>query len=189
MAGMSISVEQTSLPGVLVVQPRVFGDQRGFFLETFHQEKYQKAGIDRNFVQDNHSHSRKGTLRGFHYQLPHPQAKLITVVRGEIFDVAVDIRKGSPTFGKWFGIHLSEENKRQLFIPEGFAHGFLVLSQDTDVTYKCSELYFQEDEHGVIWSDPQIGVEWPAQDPILSDKDKNFSRLSEIPENLLPVYK
>ena len=108
----------------------------------------------------------RGTLRGFHYQLPHPQAKLITVVRGEIFDVAVDIRKGSPTFGKWCGIHLSERNKRQLFIPEGFAHGFLVLSQDTDVIYKCSELYFQEDEHGVIWSDPQIGVVWPAQDPI-----------------------
>ena len=186
---MSIKVEKTSLPGVLVVEPRVFGDDRGFFLETFHQQKYRASGIDRNFVQDNHSHSRKNTLRGFHYQLSHPQAKLISVIRGEIFDVAVDIRKGSPTFSKWAGVHLSEENKRQLFIPEGFAHAFFVISNDADVIYKCSELYFQEDEHGVIWSDPQIGVKWPGHDPLLSDKDKKFPRLSEIPENLLPVFK
>jgi dTDP-4-dehydrorhamnose 3,5-epimerase len=189
MAGMSINVEKTSLPGVLVVVPRVFRDQRGFFLETFHKEKYRLAGLDHDFVQDNHSRSRKGILRGMHYQLHHPQAKLITVSRGEIFDVAVDIRRGSPSFGKWTGVYLSEQNNRQLFIPEGVAHGFVVLSDPADVTYKCTELYYPEDEHGVIWSDPQIGIEWPILDPVLSDKDRQYSRLSEIPENLLPVYK
>ncbi len=186
---MSINVEKTPLPGVLIVEPRVFQDERGFFLETFHQEKYRKAGIDISFVQDNHSHSCKGTLRGLHYQLRHPQAKLISVVQGEIFDVAVDIRRGSPFFGKWTAVHLSGQNKRQLFIPEGFAHGFLVLSDSTDVIYKCSELYFPEDDRGVIWSDPQIGIDWPIKDPILSDKDRQYSRLAEISESLLPVYR
>lgn len=189
MAGMSINVEKTSLTGVLVIVPRVFRDQRGFFLETYHKEKYRLAGIDRSFVQDNHSCSRKGILRGLHYQLNHPQAKLITVSRGEIYDVAVDIRRGSPSFGKWIGVYLSEQNNRQLFIPEGFAHGFVVLSDPADVTYKCTDLYDPEDEQGVIWSDPQIGIEWPMVDPVLSDKDKQFSRLSDIPERLLPVYK
>ena len=186
---MSINVSATSLPGVMIIEPRIFSDQRGFFLETFHKEKYEKAGIARNFIQDNHSHSRKGTLRGIHYQLEHPQAKLIGVVRGEIFDVAVDIRRGSPWFGKWVGVHLSEENKKQLFIPEGFAHGFEVLSDPADVTYKCSELYFPEDEHGVIWSDPQISIQWPISSPILSEKDSKYLPLSKIPGDDLPLYK
>lgn len=186
---MTINVEKSSLPGVLIVEPRVFQDHRGFFLETFHQEKYRKAGIDRMFVQDNHSHSRKGTLRGLHYQLHHPQAKLINVVEGEIFDVAVDIRSGSPFFGKWTGVHLSGQNKRQLFVPEGFAHGFVVLSDSADVIYKCTELYFPEDDRGVSWSDPQIGIEWPIKDPIVSVKDRQCPPLSEIPVSLLPPYK
>ena len=187
---MPFQFTRTAIADVIVIDPQVIPDQRGFFMETYKRSDFTAVGITDVFVQCNHSKSAKGILRGLHYQMqPKAQGKLMRALGGEIYDVAVDIRKGSPTFGKWCGIHLSEENKRQLFIPEGFAHGFLVLSQDTDVIYKCSEIYFQEDEHGVIWSDPQIGVEWPAQDPILSDKDKSFSRLSEIPENLLPVYK
>jgi dTDP-4-dehydrorhamnose 3,5-epimerase len=189
MVEMSIEVRTTPLPGVLVVTPKVHRDQRGFFLETFHKDKYRLSGIDLTFIQDNHSHSHKGVLRGMHYQLNHPQAKLITIVRGEIFDVAVDIRRRSPTFGKWTGVYLTEDNKQQLFIPEGFAHGFLVLSESADVIYKCSELYVPEDEHGLIWSDPQIGIQWPRSEPKVSEKDSSFHRLSEIPESLLPVYR
>ncbi len=186
---MEIKVQETNLPGVLLIEPPVFRDQRGFFMETYHLEKYRTLGIRQEFVQDNHSHSVKNVLRGLHYQLRHPQGKLIYVVRGEIFDVAVDIRRGSPTFGQWTGHLLSEENKRQLFIPEGFAHGFLVLSEVADVMYKCTALYAPGDEYGLLWSDPRVGIDWPLEgEPILSAKDSRFSPLQNIPPENLPRY-
>jgi len=169
----------TSLEGVLIIEPRVFEDNRGFFMETYNQNKYQKSRINRLFVQDNLSYSVRGTLRGLHFQIKHPQAKLVQVITGEIFDVAVDIRKGSPTFGKWTGVVLSAQNKRQVFIPEGFAHGFCVISETACFLYKCSDFYAPDDEGGIIWSDPDIGIEWPVKDPIISEKDKHYPRLCE----------
>jgi len=184
-----MKVSETGLPGVLLIEPRVFGDQRGVFLETYHREKYARAGIDKPFVQDNHSHSSKGVLRGLHYQLKQPQGKLLYVVTGEIFDVTVDIRQGSPTFGKWVGVTLSAENRRQLYVPEGFAHGFYVLSERADVTYKCTDLYAPGDEYGIIWSDPDVNIEWPLQGaPLLSEKDARYPRLAEVPQQHLPRY-
>ena len=185
---MSLNSLQTELPGVIVIEPVVLSDKRGFFMETFHQLKYAEKGIDKLFIQDNHSHSKKGVLRGLHYQLKHAQAKLIYVIRGEIFDVAVDIRKGSPTFGKWVGIVLSQDNKRQLFIPEGFAHGFCVLSDTADVIYKCTELYAPDDEYGLHWNDPDIAIEWPGEDFLISDKDSRNPMFKEIHKNFLPDY-
>jgi len=172
----------------MIIEPQVFRDDRGFFLETFHEKKYVQGKIHRTFVQDNHSHSQKGTLRGLHYQLPHAQGKLVYVVTGEIFDVAVDIRRGSPTFGQWVGVHLSDENKQQIYVPEGFAHGFCVLSERADVIYKCTDLYSPEDERGIFWADPTIGVEWPIEFPVLSEKDSRNPKLSDISEEFLPVY-
>jgi len=183
---MSLSFVKTAIPGVLIIEPDIFKDDRGFFMETYHKGRYAKGGMDMPFVQDNHSHSRKGTLRGLHYQLKHPQDKLVYVITGEIFDVAVDIRRGSPTFGKWVGVHLSEENHRQIFIPKGFAHGFCVMSETADVIYKCTDLYAPDDDHGVYWADPDIGIEWPVEKPIISEKDSRNPRLNDIPENLLP---
>lgn len=182
-----ISTEQT-LPGVLLIEPAVFEDDRGFFMETYHVEKYRETGIVRAFVQDNLSHSRRDTLRGLHYQLKHPQGKLIYVISGEILDVAVDIRRGSPTFGQWTGIRLSSENRLQIYVPEGFAHGFCVLSEFADVMYKCTDLYVPGDEYGVLWSDPDLAIEWPFENPILSKKDANNPRLKDSPAGLLPVY-
>ena len=186
---MSIKYTETGLPGVLLIDPRVFKDSRGFFMETFHQKKYAEAGIDHAFVQDNYSHSMRGTLRGLHYQLEHPQGKLVYVITGEIYDVAVDIRRGSPGFGKWVGQYLSDKNRRQIFVPEGFAHGFCVLSETADVLYKTTDLYNPDDEYGVLWSDPTIGIDWPVDVPIVSDKDKQFPGLKEAPEKNLPIYK
>lgn len=180
---------ETDLPGVIVVKPEVFRDHRGFLMESFHSERYSSGGIERVFVQDNHSHSVKHTLRGLHYQLKNPQAKLIYVVKGEIFDVALDIRKGSPTFGKWTGLVLSDQNRHQLFVPEGFAHGLCVLSETADVIYKCSDLYAPGDEFGILWSDPEIGIDWNVKQPLLSEKDSKCLKLSEVPEDLLPVFK
>jgi dTDP-4-dehydrorhamnose 3,5-epimerase len=185
---MSFKISQTKLPEVLVVEPEVFGDSRGFFLETYHYKKYAEKGIEKPFVQDNHSRSSRGILRGLHYQLKTPQAKLVYAATGEILDVAVDIRKGSPTFGKWVGIILSEENRFQLYVPEGFAHGFCVLSETADVIYKCSDLYTPGDDMGVNWADKSVNINWPTNSPLLSDKDKNLPMLKEIPENLLPSY-
>ncbi|MCP4689627.1 MAG: dTDP-4-dehydrorhamnose 3,5-epimerase [Desulfobacterales bacterium] len=179
---------ETDIPGVLLVEPAVFTDHRGFFMETFHQEKYAGAGIHQTFVQDNRSHSRRGVLRGLHYQLRHPQDKLVYVVAGEIFDVVVDIRRGSPMFGRWFGAILSAENQRQLFAPKGVAHGFCVLSESADVIYKCSDLYARGDEYGVLWNDPDLGVAWPVTDAILSDKDAALPRLKDAPPDALPMY-
>ena len=183
-----MKVIPTSLKGVLLIEPSVFEDKRGFFMETYQQERYWELGIDRNFIQDNLSYSVRGTLRGLHYQLPHEQAKLMQVIRGEIFDVAVDIRRGSPAFGKWTGFHLSEKNKQQLYIPEGFAHGFCVLSETAIFTYKCSDLYAPDCEGGILWSDPVIGIEWPIGNPLLSDKDSKNEFLRDIPPERLPVH-
>ena len=185
---MALRSIKTSLPGVLLIEPDVFADARGFFMETHHQHKYAAAGIDRPFVQDNRSHSKKFVLRGLHYQLHKPQGKLVYVVAGEIFDVAVDIRRGSPTFGRWEGLYLSSDNKRQLYVPEGFAHGFCVMSETADVLYKCTDFYQPDDERGIVWKDPTIGVVWPLESPLLSSKDSQYPMLRDIPDHLLPLY-
>jgi dTDP-4-dehydrorhamnose 3,5-epimerase len=177
----------TELPGVVVIEPTVHRDPRGFFLETYHQRKYADLGVAGPLVQDNHSNSVKGTLRGLHAQLQRPQGKLVRAVHGEMFDVAVDIRRGSPTFGRWVGAVLSGENFRQLWIPPGFAHGFCVLSERVDVEYKCSDFYDPRDEVTVLWSDPEIGIAWPIREPILSAKDAAAPRLAEIRDRL-PVF-
>ncbi|GJQ58399.1 MAG: dTDP-4-dehydrorhamnose 3,5-epimerase [Candidatus Scalindua sp. AMX11] len=185
---MSLKIQETSLPGVLLIEPKVFKDSRGFFMETFHKGKYEEGGIDQDFVQDNYSHSSSGTLRGLHYQLKHPQGKLVYVITGEIFDVAVDIRYGSPTFGQWGGFTLSSENRRQVYIPEGFAHGFCVLSESADVLYKCTDVYKPDDEYGIMWSDQTMSIEWPVIKPNVSDKDRQYSELREIPSHHLPLF-
>ncbi|MGD9018110.1 MAG: dTDP-4-dehydrorhamnose 3,5-epimerase [Desulfobacterales bacterium] len=181
-----MKVSHAGLEGVLVIEPRVFEDARGYFFETFRIERYREAGIDSVFTQDNVSYSAKNALRGLHFQHPHDQAKLVQVIRGEIFDVAVDIRKSSPTFGRWFGAVLSEGNHRQLFVPVGFAHGFCVLSDEAHVTYKCSDIYSPSDEGGILWSDPDIAIDWPVASPLLSPKDTQFPRLKDIPSDRLP---
>ena len=179
----------TSLPEILIIEPPVFEDQRGFFMETHHQRKYTEAGIEYVFVQDNLSHSLRGTLRGLHYQLHQAQAKLIQVIGGAIFDVAVDIRRGSPNFGQWTGSLLSDENKLQMYIPEGFAHGFCVLSEAANVIYKCTDFYAPDDEGGILWSDPALAIEWPVSKPLLSAKDSQLPLLADVPPARLPVYK
>ncbi|WP_426768221.1 dTDP-4-dehydrorhamnose 3,5-epimerase [Erwinia aphidicola] len=178
-----MNVIKTDIPDVLIFEPKVFGDERGFFFESFSQKVFEEAvGRKVEFVQDNHSKSSKGVLRGLHYQLaPHAQGKLVRCVAGEVFDVAVDIRKDSVTFGKWVGVNLSAKNKRQLWIPEGFAHGFLVLSENTEFVYKTTDYYAPTLDRGLMWNDPLIGVRWPAiDDLLLSDKDKRHPSLSEI---------
>jgi dTDP-4-dehydrorhamnose 3,5-epimerase len=169
-----------TIPEVILVEPQVWRDQRGFFLETYHQGKFQDGGLPGTFVQDNHSYSVRGTLRGLHAQLRRPQGKLVRAVQGEVFDVAVDIRPGSPTFGRWVGEILSGENLRQLYVPPGFAHGFCVLSETAHVLYKCTDLYNREDEIGIAWNDPEIGIEWPVEDPLLSPRDLAAPKLAEI---------
>lgn len=166
-----MNVVETELPGVKIIEPRVFEDKRGFFLETYNEARYHEAGIDIRWIQDNHSQSRKGTLRGLHYQVENAQDKLVWAVRGEAFDVAVDIRPGSATFGKWVGVVLSAAKKNQILVPKGFAHGFCVLSDECEIMYKCSDVYNREGEGGIIWDDPTIAIDWPITDPILSDKD------------------
>lgn len=185
----SLQIIETTLPGVLIVKPRVFADARGFFVETYRQNVLADAGIHENFVQDNHSHSSRGVLRGLHYQLQHPQAKLCRVARGEVLDIAVDVRVGSPTFGQWVSVILSGENQLQLFVPKGFAHGFAVRSESADFLYKCSEYFDPADDRGVLWSDPAIGVDWQTESPILSDKDQRNLRLAQISPEQLPQYK
>jgi dTDP-4-dehydrorhamnose 3,5-epimerase len=184
-----MKVIETSLPGVLIIEPKVFGDERGFFQETYHEQRYQDNGIKERFIQDNHSRSGKGVLRGLHYQLQHPQGKLVRVTHGEVFDVAVDIRHGSPTFGQWLGTMLSGENYRQYYVPPGFAHGFVVLSESADFLYKCTDYYHPEDEGVVAWDDPALGIEWPITEVSLSKKDSAAPRLSDIPAERLPKYK
>ena len=177
-----ITVETCDIEGVKVITPQVFGDARGYFMETYQEEDFRNAGIDVRFVQDNQSSSTKGVLRGLHFQINYPQDKRVRVVRGAVFDVAVDLREGSPTFGKWFGAVLSEENKKQLFIPKNFAHGFYVLSDVAEFCYKCSDFYHPNDEGGLIWNDPDIGIEWPLDPdtPLnLSAKDEKWGSLAE----------
>ena len=170
----------TELPDVILVEPDVHRDQRGFFLETFHARKYAEGGVPGPFVQDNHSRSVQGTLRGLHAQREHPQGKLVRAVEGEMFDVAVDIRPASPTFGRWVGVRLSGENFRQLYIPPGFAHGFCVLSEVVHVEYKCTDFYRPEDEIGIAWDDPEIGITWPLSEPVISAKDRALPRLRDL---------
>ena len=175
-----MNLTRFNIDGLLLIEPKVFGDPRGFFMETWNRRKYEEAGITVGFVQDNISVSRRGTLRGLHYQNPNAQGKLVSVMAGEVFDVAVDIRRGSPTFGKWHGVRLSSENKHQFFIPPGFAHGFAVLSETATFYYKCTDYYSPKDEMTIQWDDPDIGIEWPVKDPILSDKDTKGLRLRDV---------
>jgi dTDP-4-dehydrorhamnose 3,5-epimerase len=175
-----MNVVNLQIPDIKLIKPRRFDDARGFFQQTYHCEQYAGVGITARFVQDNWSRSAKGVLRGLHYQLQHPQAKLVSVIRGEVFDVAVDIRRSSPTFGQWVGEILSGENGYQMFVPEGFAHGFCVLSDTVDFMYKCSDFYTPGDEYGIMWNDPTIGIEWPdLAAPIVSEKDGVLPRLSD----------
>jgi len=184
-----MQVVKTLIPDVLLIKPKVFGDVRGFFLETYNKERYMAAGFpDVELVQDNHSGSRKGVLRGLHFQRNHPQGKLVQVATGSVFDVAVDIRVGSPTFGQWYGCVLSDENHHQLWIPPKFAHGFCVLSDTADFVYKCSDYYRPEDEGGLLWNDPGVGIDWPIESPLLSEKDKAYACLSDTDTTLLPKY-
>ncbi len=182
-----MNLRPTAIPDVLLIEPDVHGDRRGFFMESYHQKKFAESGINQDFVQDNHSRSEKGVLRGLHFQLNNPQGKLIRVVTGEVFDVAVDIRKGSATFGQWVGECLSEENHKMLYVPPGFAHGFCVVSEVADFLYKCTDFYDPSDEQGIIWNDPQVNISWPGDSFELSAKDQQYKTLAEMTE-YLPVY-
>lgn len=176
-----MEIRTTRLPGVVVISPRVFSDDRGFFLETFRADTYREitgAGLD--FVQDNHSQSNCGVLRGLHFQTRKPQGKLVRCVRGEVFDVAVDINPGSDTFGQWAGVSLSEDNKSQIYVPPGYAHGFQVVSETAEIEYKCTDYYDPEGEAGLVWNDPEVGIQWPLPDPVLSDKDQMLPTLAQI---------
>ncbi|AJA47774.1 dTDP-4-dehydrorhamnose 3,5-epimerase [Clostridium pasteurianum DSM 525 = ATCC 6013] len=176
------SFQKTEIEGVYIIEPQVFGDNRGYFMETYNEDEFKSAGLDMTFVQDNQSKSKKGVLRGLHFQTEHSQGKLVRVISGEVFDVAVDLRKDSKTYGKWVGVKLSDENKKQFYIPEGFAHGFLVLSGEAEFVYKCTDLYHPEFEGGIAWNDPEVGIEWPTEgieELIFSDKDKKWKTLSE----------
>ena len=185
-----MNVIDTPLSGAKIIEPKVFGDARGFFLETFSAQRYREAGINVSFVQDNHSRSAKGVLRGLHYQLNYPQGKLVSVMQGEVLDIAVDIREGSPTFGQWHGVVLNDDNHRQFYIPPGFAHGFVVLSDMADFVYKCTEYYHPEDEKGLLWNDKAIAIDWQIDKPLLSAKDQNNKSLAELQANgELPAYK
>ncbi len=183
-----MKVIETQLTGAVVIEPQVFGDSRGFFYESFNAERYKAIGIDRTFVQSNVSRSSKGVLRGLHYQWPHPQGKLVSVLEGEVYDVAVDIRRGSPTFGQWAGVMLSAENKRHFWVPEGFAHGFCVVSEFATFAYQCTALYDRECDAGIRWNDADIGVDWPIGQPLLSDKDTRTPLLKDVPAGRLPDY-
>ncbi len=184
-----MNVIETDLPGVLILEPRVFGDDRGFFMETWNGRRYEELGIPNTFVQDNLSFSARGVLRGLHFQNPQAQGKLVSVLRGEVFDVAVDVRVGSPTFGRWTGATLSAENKRQFWVPPDFAHGFVVTSEDALFSYKCTDYYAPEHDGSVLWNDPDIGIDWPTDVPTLSDKDRNAPPLAGMPEGSLPAYR
>jgi len=182
-----MQIHETDLPGVLIIEPKVFGDERGFFMETWNQERYADSVTKDNFVQDNVSFSRKGVLRGLHFQKINPQGKLVYVLQGEVFDVAVDIRVGSPTFGKWTSVMLSADNKRQFFIPAGFAHGFCVTSDTALFAYKCTDKYNPQSEGCVLWNDPDLNIHWPTDAPELSAKDSQGIKLADFPKELLPT--
>jgi dTDP-4-dehydrorhamnose 3,5-epimerase len=183
-----LNVVETDLQGVLVIEPDVFGDARGFFMESWNGARYEEHGIPNHFVQDNLSFSANGVLRGLHFQHPRAQGKLVSVLQGEVFDVAVDIRVGSPTFGRWTGLTLSAENKRQFWVPPGFAHGFVVTGESAFFSYKCTDYYAPEYDGTILWNDPGIGIKWPVKTPNLSDKDRAAPPLARIPEGTLPRY-
>ncbi|MBB5360814.1 dTDP-4-dehydrorhamnose 3,5-epimerase [Rhodanobacter sp. ANJX3] len=183
-----MKVIETTLPGALILEPQVFGDSRGFFYESYHQARYRDAGVLGDFVQTNVSRSAKGVLRGLHYQWPKPQGKLVSVLEGEVYDVAVDIRRGSPNFGQWVGVMLTADNHRHFWIPEGFAHGFCVLSEFATFTYQCTALYDPAADAGVRWNDADIGIDWPVSEPLLSDKDGKTPLLKDIADDRLPVF-
>ena len=174
----------TKIPDVILIEVPKFDDYRGFFMETYHAKKFSNGGITDKFIQDNHASSQKNILRGLHYQWKFPQGKLVRCIQGEILDIAVDIRRSSPTFGKWVGEVLSSENARQLYVPPGFAHGYVVRSEHAEVEYKCTELYHPEDDYGILWNDPEIAIEWEIENPILSEKDIKQPLLKQIKENL-----
>jgi dTDP-4-dehydrorhamnose 3,5-epimerase len=180
-----MNIIRCEIKGLLVFEPKVFGDSRGFFMETWNQRRYEEAGLDADFVQDNLSVSRRGILRGLHLQNPTPQGKLVSVLEGEVFDVAVDLRQSSPTFRQWHGTHLSGENKRQFYIPPGFAHGFLVLSEMAMFFYKCTEFYSPKDELTIRWDDPDLAIQWPIKDPLISERDAKALRLRDVPPERL----
>ena len=184
-----MNVIETKLSGVKIIEPKVFGDERGFFFEAWQKDRYESLGIQGEFVQDNVSFSTKGVLRGLHFQNPHGQGKLVSVLQGEVFDVAVDIRVGSPTFGQWEGVLLSGENHRQFWIPAGFAHGFCVVSDTALFSYKCTERYAPECEGGIAWNDPAIGIQWPCSEVLLSEKDKMYPVLQQLEISRLPQYR
>ncbi|MBL1376553.1 dTDP-4-dehydrorhamnose 3,5-epimerase [Zobellella iuensis] len=175
-----MKVIETVLPGVLIIEPKVFGDHRGFFVETFQCERYREVGISQPFVQDNHSRSQRGVLRGLHFQRTRPQGKLVRVSRGAVYDVAVDIDPASPTCGQYVGVELNEENQRQLWVPPGYAHGFCVLSDIADFQYKCTDYYFPDDEGGLLWNDPTVAIDWPIAQPLLSAKDQQNPTLTQL---------
>ena len=182
---------ETSLPDVVLLEPRVFTDDRGFFMESYNRKVLTSIGIDEVFVQDNHSRSGRGVLRGLHYQLGVPQAKLVRVTRGRVFDVAVDIRRGIPDYGRWTAAELTDDNHRMMFVPRGFAHGFLVLSEVAEFQYKCSDYYAPDEERGIAWNDPRIGIDWPlgGLEPILSRRDRGWVGLDQADERQLPAYR
>jgi dTDP-4-dehydrorhamnose 3,5-epimerase len=182
-----MNIIQTELPGVIIIEPKVFPDARGFFMELYSEQRFHDAGLKMQFVQDNLAFSRKGTLRGLHFQNPNPQGKLVYVLQGEVFDVAVDIRRGSSTFGRWVGVTLSEENKRQFYVPPGFAHGYYVTSETALFAYKCTDLYNPKADGGVLWIDPDIGIKWPGAEPLISEKDAAAPRLRDIPAHRLDI--
>ena len=182
-----MDVKETPLPGVRLLTPRVHGDRRGFFMESFHAKTFEHLGLPQLFVQDNHSRSSRGVTRGLHFQRRHGQGKLVRVVTGAVFDVAVDLRTGSPTFGRWFGTILSEDNNLMMYIPEGFAHGFQVITEQADFLYKCTDFYDPEDEGGILYNDPEIAIDWPLRDALVSTKDKGYLPLSKTPRDRLPV--
>jgi dTDP-4-dehydrorhamnose 3,5-epimerase len=183
-----VKVKETALKGLMLIETDFFIDRRGFFLETWHQKRYAEKGLAADFVQDNLSASGQGVLRGLHFQHPNGQDKLVSVIEGEVFDVAVDIRRGSPTYGRWEGYYLSGDNKKQLYVPAGFAHGFCVISEKVLFAYKCTDYYAPQTERGILWNDPAIGIEWPVANPVLSDKDRALPLLQDLEPEHLPVY-
>ncbi len=183
-----MKVTKTKLEGVLVFEPKVFGDARGFFMETWNYQRYKEAGLDVKFVQSNLSKSAKGVLRGLHFQNPNPQGKLVQILTGEVYDVAVDIRHGSPTFGQWHGELLSGDNNKQFYIPEGFAHGFCVLSESAIFSYMCTNVYDAKSDFSILWNDPDLNIDWPINEPLLSEKDKQAPTLSSLKTTSLPKY-
>ncbi|MEM9136078.1 MAG: dTDP-4-dehydrorhamnose 3,5-epimerase [Cyanobacteria bacterium P01_F01_bin.42] len=184
-----MNIIETPLPGVLIIEPKTFGDDRGYFMETYSLTRYASNGMKLPFVQDNESFSRQGILRGLHYQLQQPQGKLVRVSQGEVYDVALDIRVGSPTFGQWYGVLLSSENKRQFYVPPGYAHGFCVTSPTAAFQYKCTDYYSPQDEYGIVWNDPDLAIQWPEQQPLLSKKDAVLPCLKDVPPEKLPQFR